>query len=255
MSTPLAWAWRRRLGVGLDVEAEHDGVRRGGEHHVRLGHGAHRAVDDLELDLVGGEPLERLGQRLHRALHVGLEDEPQLLDLARLDLLVQVLQGDAGRALALEPVALAAHGGDLPRLALVGRPPAWCRPPAARRRGRGSRPDRTGPRSATFLPRSLNIARTRPECEPTTTASPSLSVPDWMSAVATGPRPAVEPAFHDDPARGPAGIGAQLEDLGLQRGHLQQLRDAVAALGRGVDEDGLPAPVLGHEAVVGRARA
>ena len=46
-----------------------------------------------------------------------------------------------------------------------------------------------GPALCTFLPRSLKSARTRPECEPTTTASPSLSVPDWISAVATGPRP------------------------------------------------------------------
>ena len=61
----------------------------------------------LRLHLVGGEPLQRLGQRLHRALHVGLEHEAQLLDLARLDLLVQLLQRDAGGALALEPVAVA----------------------------------------------------------------------------------------------------------------------------------------------------
>src|SRR5882672_8243286 len=46
-----------------------------------------------------------------------------------------------------------------------------------------------GPALCTFLPRSLKRARTRPECEPTTTASPSLSVPDWIRAVATGPRP------------------------------------------------------------------
>jgi len=50
----------------------------------------------------------------------GLEDEPELLHLARLDLLVQVLEGYPRRALALELLAVRAHGGDLPRLALVG---------------------------------------------------------------------------------------------------------------------------------------
>jgi hypothetical protein len=41
-----------------------------------------------------------------------------------------------------------------------------------------------------------------------------------------------------------------IQNFGLQRGHLEELRDAVAALGRGVDEDRLTAPVLRHEAVI-----
>ena len=35
-------------------------------------------------------------ERLHRAVHVALEDDPELLDLARLDLLVEVGQGHPG---------------------------------------------------------------------------------------------------------------------------------------------------------------
>ena len=46
------------LGVRLDVEAEDDGVGGGGEHHVRLVDGAHRAVDHLEPHLVRRQPLE-----------------------------------------------------------------------------------------------------------------------------------------------------------------------------------------------------
>ena len=109
-----------------------------------------------------------------------------------------------------------------------------------------------GPACCVFLPRSLNIARTRPDCEPTTTASPSLSVPAWIEGGGHRTAAAVEPAFHDDPARGAVRVGLELEDLGLERGHLEELRDAVAALRRGVHEDGLPAPVLGHEPVVGQ---
>ena len=37
------------------------------------------------------------------------------------------------------------------------------------------------------LPRSLNMARTLPDIEPTTMLSPILSVPCWMSTVAIGP--------------------------------------------------------------------
>src|SRR3989338_4871967 len=110
----------RRLRLGLHVEADDDGGGRGGEHDVALVDGADRAVDDLELDLVGRETLERVGQRLDGALHVGLEDQPELLHLARLDLLLQPLERDARRGLALELLAILAHGRDLPRLALVG---------------------------------------------------------------------------------------------------------------------------------------
>src|SRR5215510_12887056 len=46
-----------------------------------------------------------------------------------------------------------------------------------------------GPAILTFLPDGSSSPRTRPEYEPTTTASPSFSVPFWISAVATGPRP------------------------------------------------------------------
>jgi len=46
-----------------------------------------------------------------------------------------------------------------------------------------------GPADATFLPVGSISARMRPECAPTTIASPSLSVPFWIRAVATGPRP------------------------------------------------------------------
>src|SRR4030081_2488294 len=106
----------RRLGLGLDVEAEHDGVGGRGEHDVGFVDGTDRSVDDLETHLVGRQPFQRLRQRLDRSLHVGLEHEPQFLDLARLDLLVQVLQRDARGALALEPVTVGAHGRDLPRL-------------------------------------------------------------------------------------------------------------------------------------------
>ena len=46
-----------------------------------------------------------------------------------------------------------------------------------------------GPALLTFLPLGSIRARIRPEWAPTTTASPSLSVPFRMSTVATGPRP------------------------------------------------------------------
>ena len=46
-----------------------------------------------------------------------------------------------------------------------------------------------GPALVTRLPCSFSSARTRPKVSPTTMMSPTLSVPVWTSAVATGPRP------------------------------------------------------------------
>ena len=46
-----------------------------------------------------------------------------------------------------------------------------------------------GPALVTRLPLSFSSARTRPNVSPTTMMSPTLSVPVWTSAVATGPRP------------------------------------------------------------------
>ncbi len=46
-----------------------------------------------------------------------------------------------------------------------------------------------GPAFVTRLPMSFSSARTRPNVSPTTMMSPTLSVPVWTSAVATGPRP------------------------------------------------------------------
>ena len=77
-------------------------------------------MDDLQLHLVRAQPLEGIADRFDRALHVGLEDDAQLFDLAGLDLLVQAFQRDARRGLALRLLTVLAHGGDLAGLTLVG---------------------------------------------------------------------------------------------------------------------------------------
>ena len=53
------------------------------------------------------------------------------------------------------------------------------------------------------------------------------------------------------PLAGLFGLALQLEHLGLQRQHLQQLVDALLGLGRDVDEDGLAAPLFRDELVLG----
>src|SRR2546426_6953702 len=62
--------------------------------------------------LIGREPLERLGERLHRALDIRFEDEPELLDLPRLDPRVEILEGDARGRAGPGAIALRPHRRD-----------------------------------------------------------------------------------------------------------------------------------------------
>ena len=68
-------------------------------------------------------------------------------------------------------------------------PRAGRRPPRARRaRPRTTTAD-AGPAFGTRLPAAFSRARTLPKVLPTTTMSPTRSVPVWTISVATGPRP------------------------------------------------------------------
>ena len=82
------------------VEADDDRVRGGRQHDVVVGDVARGLVQDVDPDLVLVELLERVGDRAQRARHVGLEDDPQLLGLAGLDLAVQVLERRPAAAVA-----------------------------------------------------------------------------------------------------------------------------------------------------------
>ena len=84
-----------RLGPG--VEADDHGVGRHGQLNVRLGDAAGAGVDHPHPHVSGLQPVQGDHDRLHGALHIGLHDDVQLLDLPRLDLLEHVVQGDRRR--------------------------------------------------------------------------------------------------------------------------------------------------------------
>ena len=73
--------------------------------HVVLGDAADAAVHERQLDLVALELLEALGERLERALDVGLEDQVERGDLAPLDLLEDVLELGPGADRRASPPA------------------------------------------------------------------------------------------------------------------------------------------------------
>ena len=66
---------RTRLVVRAHVEADDDRARRLGEQDVALGHGADRALDDLDLHFGVRELRERVGERFRRAALVRLDEQ------------------------------------------------------------------------------------------------------------------------------------------------------------------------------------
>ena len=110
---------RRRIGAG--VEADDDRLRGQRQVDVGFGDAADGGVHHLHLDFGGGQLLQGLHQRFLRTLHVGLDDQRQVLDFAFGHLLEHVFQ--LGRLLLgqLDVAELAlAEQADFARLALVG---------------------------------------------------------------------------------------------------------------------------------------
>src|SRR6187401_1761473 len=102
----LALGDLRGVAIRPDVEADDDGVRRQRQQHVELVDGAHARMDDADLDALVAELRERAGQHFGRALHVGLDDDRQLLDAAFGDLLLQRFQRQAARLRGVRPLLL-----------------------------------------------------------------------------------------------------------------------------------------------------
>ena len=111
-----------RVAVGPHVEADDDGVRRRRQQHVRLVDGADARVNDLDPHAIVAQLRQRVGEHFGRALHVGLDDDRQVLHVAFGDLLLQRFERQAA-AFGAERLFLRHAlpvGGDLPRLGGVG---------------------------------------------------------------------------------------------------------------------------------------
>ena len=68
---------------------------------------------------------------------------------------------------------------------------------------------------------------------------------------ATGPRPISSSASRTTPAGPALGGGHELLDLGDQDDLLEEIVDAEVLQGRDLDRDGVAAPRLGHQPVLG----
>ena len=104
----------------------------------------------------------------------------------------------------------------------------------------------------TCSPWSLTSARTRPHAGPATSASPTWSVPRCTRTVATGPRPTSRCASSTTPVARPSIVGSEVFDLGDHQQVVEQLLDADLLQRGDLAHDGVAAPRLGDEAVLGQ---
>ena len=197
--------------------------------------------------------VERVGQHLGRALHVGLDDDRQLLHAAFGDLRLQRFEREAA-ALRAERAGLRlllAERRDLPRLGRVGEP-GRRRPAAAARSGRAPRPASTARPTSIGRPRSSMSARTRPTIGPAMNVSPTCSVPSCTRIVATGPRPLSSFASSTVPDALRFGF-ALSSPMSLTSRIISSSRSMFCLLlRRHLDGDRLAAPFLRHQVELGQ---
>ncbi len=245
------------LAVGAHVEADDRGVGRGGERDVVLGDAADGAVHERELHLVALELAEALGERLERALHVGLQDQVQRGRLARLDLVEDVLELHAAvvtagvAALVRQPLPLLAGLGDRLGRLLVGGDTELVA--GARHRRQAEHLHRR--RRAGFLDLLALVVDQRPHAAPRRAGDDRVA--DLQRALVDedgGDRAAadVEVGLEHD-ALGPAlGVGGELLDARRPRRSCSSRSSMPRSLQRRhLDHDRVAAPRLGHEAVLG----
>ena len=196
--------------------------------------GADAGVDHADLDLVVGELLQRLGEHFGRAAHVGLDDDRQFLDFARLHLLVQLLEREAAGFGQRRFLAPCWSRKMTICLALAVSVTTWKSSPAS---GSDSRPSTSTGVDGSALricsPRSFSMARTLPK-----TAAADEEIADAQRAVAHQHRrhrtaSAIELALRCTvPMAGRARIGLQILHIGHQQNHFEQQIEILLACWR-----------------------
>ena len=187
-------------------------------------------MDHIDLDLLGRQLLQRLGQCLLRALDIGLEDQRQGLDFALRHLLEHVLE--LGRLLLGQldvPELALAEQRDLARLALVGEDDRLL----AGGRHVGQAEDLDRDRRTSFIDRFTVLVEHRPH--PAVGAADqqhvALSQRARLNQQGGHRATALVEARLDDQTLGRCIHRCrQLQHLGLQQQPFEQIVDALAGL-------------------------
>ena len=207
-------------------------------------------MDDPHAHLVVGELLQRCLHGFHATLHVGLDDEVQILHFARLDLAEQILQrhlahGGVGFGLLLGLALLHQFTSQL----FVGH---GVEGGAGRGRLTQTRDlhGHGGACGGDFLPLVADHG-----AHTTHAGTGDDDVALMQRAVlhqegGHGAAPLVQPRLNDRALCGAVGVGLQLAHLGGEGEHFQQVLHAHAGFGGDGAHNGVAAPVLAHQAVL-----
>src|SRR3954468_13218157 len=249
----LAIRPRLRLSVRAHVEPDHDRVRGCRQVDVRGRDAADTRVDDVHRHLGMRDLRELALGRLDRSLHVRLDDQAELLDGALLHRTEQILQADRlgppGQLLGAQPLrALLSH---LASVTLAGDHAGKL----ARRRRLVEAQDLDRDAGARILHLDAVVVGQGLDLAPGVAGHDRVAHADGAALDEKGANrapPDVEPRLDDDAACVGCRIGLELEHVGLEQQHLEQLLQVLLRLGRDVDEDRLPAPLLRVQLVLGR---
>ena len=252
MSTRFARGDLLGVAIGPDVERDDDGVRRRGQQHVRLVHRADAGVDDADLHLLVRQLGERVGEHFGRALHVGLDDDRQLLHAAFGDLRLQRFEREPAALRAERAVLrlLLAERGDLTRLRRFGdlEHVAGLRQAGqAEHFDRRRRPRRLG-RAAAVVDERAHAADDRAGDERVADAERAVLHEHGRHR----PAALVQLRFEHGAGRVALRIRLQLADVADEQDHFEQQIDVLLLLGRHFDGDRLAAPFFRHQIELGQ---
>ena len=246
------------LAVGTNVEADDGGVGRRRQRDVVLRHATDRAVHEGQLHLVALQALQALGDGFERTLHVGLQHQVQGGHFAGLDLREHVLQLHATlnagvAALGLGAQTLFARFADGSGGLFVGSHTELVTGVGHARQTEHLH----GGGGAGFLDLLALVVDHGAHASPRTAGHDgvahlerSLVDEDGRHGTTTG----VEVGFQHHTLGAAGRVRRELFDLGDQGELFDEVVDTQVLLGRHLDTDGVTAPGLGNEFLLGQLR-
>ena len=208
-------------------------------------------MDDPDVHFLVGELLEGGFHRLHAALDVGLDDEGQLLPLAGLDLVEQILQADLlHRGGGLGPFLGLALLHQLPGHTLV----ADCEEGGPGGGSLAEARDLHGDRGTRLRKAAAPVVQHGPHPAHGGAGNDNITLLQGAVLDQQGRHRApalVQTGFDDGALARPVGIGLQLRHFGGEGHHLQKVVNADVLFGGNFAADGFAAPVLGDQAMLG----
>src|SRR5271154_4356391 len=240
----------RGFAIGADAEGDDDGAGSRREEHVVFRDRADAGTDDFQLHLICRKFGQHFTENFDGALHVGLDDDAEFLDVAGLELLVELIEGDAragaagkGRvalfALAvIDDVAGLGFVGDLEVVAGFGNA-------LQAEDFDGSRRRRIFRGAAAIIEHGADFAENGAADE---------KVAGIQSAVlhengGDGAAAFIDAGFEHGTAGGSIGIGFEFTQIGDKKNNFEKFVDALFLLGGNFDEFGVAAPFGRHQAV------